>query len=267
MRSRLLALTASLFAAFATPTLAQQTAPDSSLDGVLSRGKLVVTVIDQFPPFGSVDANGTVVGYEVDVAQLAGKYLGVEVEIVPTVFANAIPYLLSGKADALFNVVGIRLDRAKQIAYSQPYSLVDLSIIAAKDTKIETIDDLKGLRLGVSRGTTNEQITVANAPEGADIRRFESDADMFQALLSGQIDTVTNTSITVVPLLNKGNPAGEYEPKILFRNQYNAIATRRGDADLRRWFDTFLFFVTQTGELDALHQKWFGTPLPDFPRL
>ncbi|WP_182086392.1 transporter substrate-binding domain-containing protein [Aureimonas sp. ME7] len=246
---------------------AQDNPVDASLDRVLAKGKLVVTVIDQFPPFGSVDEKGELVGYEVDVARLAAKHLGVEVELVPAVFANAIPYLLSGKVDALFNVVGIRPDRAKQIAYSQPYSGTDLSIIAAKATKVETVADLKNLRVGVSRGTTNEQITVENAPEGTDIRRFESDADMIQALLSGQVDTITNSASTVVGIINKANPSLEAESKILFRQQFNGIAVRREDNDLRRWFDTFLYFVKVNGELDAIHAKWFNAPLPKFPVL
>lgn len=251
----------------AAPGTAQEKPVDDSLDNVLKRGKLIVTVIDQFPPFGSVNEKGELVGYEADVARLAAKHLGVEVELVPAVFANAIPYLLSGKVDALFNVVGIRPDRAKQIAYSQPYSGTDLSIIAPKGVKIETVEDLKGLRLGVSRGTTNEQITVSNAPEGAQIRRFESDADMIQALLSGQVDTLTNSSATVVPILNKADPSKEFEAKITFRKQYNGVALRRTDNDLRRWIDTFLLFTKENGELSAIHEKWFGTPLPVFPNL
>ncbi len=269
MKSRLAVIAiafATVFSLF-LPAGAEENKADNSLDRVLSKRKLVVTVIDQYPPFGSVDAKGELVGYEADVAHLAAKHLGVEVELVPAVFANAIPYLLSGKVDALFNVVGIRPDRAKQIAYSQPYSSTDLSIIAPKAVKIETVADLKTLRIGVSRGTTNEQITVANAPEGTDIRRFESDADMIQALLSGQVDAITNSAATVVGIINKANPSLQAEGKILFRRQYNGIALRREDEDLRRWFDTFLFFVKADGELDAIHRKWFGTPLPDFPNL
>jgi len=44
-----------------------------------------IAVPESFPPFGSVGASGEHEGYDVDVAKLIAKDLGVELELVPVV--------------------------------------------------------------------------------------------------------------------------------------------------------------------------------------
>ncbi len=51
------------------------------------------------------------------------------------------------------------------------------------------------------------------------------------------------------------------ERKIVLRSQYNGITVRRGSTDFLQWINTFLYFVKNNGELDAINQKWFKTPL------
>ena len=40
---------------------------------------------------------------------------------------------------------------------------------------------------------------------------------------------------------------------------------RANQFNLHQWVNTFVYYVKNNGELDALHRKWFGTPLPDLP--
>lgn len=241
-------------------------ADPTSLDKIISDKKLVVGVLDAWPPFGSVDENGQLVGYDVDVAKLAGKYLGADVEFVHLSFPNAIPYLLTQKIDVIFAMLGISPERAKQIAYTEPYSDIDISIMAAKGTKIEKPEDLKGLRVGVARGTSAEKATTAWAPQDTNFQRFEADPESMQAFISGQTDTISTSSL-LLPQINAANPALQAEVKVTLRTQFMAAGVRREDADLRRWLNTFLFFVKSNGELDALHQKWLHKPLPNFPTI
>ncbi len=243
-----------------------QAATDGSLERILSQKKLVVGVINQWPPYGSVDDKGQPVGYEADVARLAGKYLGVDVELVPVTFPNAIPFLLTNKIDVIFAMLGVTPERAKQIAYSQPYAENDISILAAQKTSIHGPQDLKGLRMGVSRGTSAEKATLAVAPADAQIKRFDIDADSIQAFVSGQTDTVSTSSL-LLPIINKANPSLQAETKILLRTQYQSVGLRKDDAELLRWMNTFIFYIKQDGELNAINQKWLGKPLPNLPTL
>src|SRR3954447_7576952 len=69
-----------------------------TLDAVLKRGKILVGVNIASPPFGTTDAKMEPDGYDVDIAKMLAKDLGVELEIVSVTNENRIPTLLTGKA-------------------------------------------------------------------------------------------------------------------------------------------------------------------------
>src|SRR5208282_5770969 len=85
----LIALTSSLAAAAST------------LDDVKARGKLIAGVRYDTAPYGYLDANGKVVGFDIDLISEVAKRLGVSVEFVQVTAKTRIPMLQSGKVDIL----------------------------------------------------------------------------------------------------------------------------------------------------------------------
>ena len=69
----------------------------AELQDILSAGKVRIGVPVDVPPFGFVDANNQPVGLDVDVANLIGEALGVEVELQQITGANRIPYLVTNR--------------------------------------------------------------------------------------------------------------------------------------------------------------------------
>ena len=98
---------------------------------MLSKKKVQVGILVDLPPFGVVNAKNEYEGYDVDVARLMAKYLGVECELVPVTGPNRIPYLLTGKADVLVATFGITPERARQVQFCIPYSSIDIVLMAA----------------------------------------------------------------------------------------------------------------------------------------
>jgi polar amino acid transport system substrate-binding protein len=192
------------------------------------------------------------------------KYMGVELELVPVTGPNRIPYLLTGKVDMLIAAFGITPERARQVMFSIPYSSIDILLVATKDKKITGPEDLKAFRIGVPRASTPDAAVTAMAPPGTRIMRFDDEAMTNQAMLSGQIDTLALSTTTVRAFLAL-NPSLDYETKLALRHQPNGIALRRRQADLMQWINTFIYYVKNNGELDAICRKWIGTPLPEMP--
>jgi polar amino acid transport system substrate-binding protein len=234
----------------------------TTVDDILSKKKLQVGVLTDFPPFGGTDAEQKPDGYDADVARLMAKYLGVELELVPVTGPNRVPYLLTNKIDVLIATFGITPERAKQVQFSIPYSSLEIYLVAPKKLAIKGPDDLKGVKIAVARASTQDTAITAMAPKDAKIMRFDDDASAVQAMLSGQSDALGAANV-VLAQLTKSNPELELEPKITLRHQPNGIALRRADADLRQWVNTFIFYIRNNGELDAIHKKWFGAPLPE----
>ena len=98
-------------AALALP-LAAGPAAAATPDEIKARGKLIVGVLTDYPPFGGTDAEQKPAGYDADVAALMAKKLGVSLELVPVTGPNRIPYLLTNKVDLLIATFGITSGQA-----------------------------------------------------------------------------------------------------------------------------------------------------------
>jgi polar amino acid transport system substrate-binding protein len=192
------------------------------------------------------------------------KYLGVDLEIVPVTGPNRIPYLLTGKVDMLAATFGITPERAKQVQFSIPYSTIEIQLLGPKATKIASFADVGTMKIAVARASAQDTALTAQLPKSATILRFDDDASAGQAYLSGQADLIGSNNVTAMQLAAT-KPAKGIEKKLTLRGQYQGITLRRGSDDLRQWVNTFLFFIKNNGELEAINQKWFNEPLPPLP--
>ena len=235
-----------------------------TLGDLIKKGKLTIGVVSGTPPFGSIDAKGVPIGYDVDVANLIGKYLNLPVELVPLTAPSRVPSLESGKVDFLVATLAPTPERAKTLMFTMPYSGFELSIVAPIGSKFKALADLKGKKVGVTRGTTNDTALSRLALPGTSIVRFEDDATVTQALLSKQVDAVSIPNTMALDII-KTRGAGKIELKFPYSVQPNSMAVRRGDFELHQWLNNFIYYVKQNGELDAIARKWSGAPLPQLP--
>ncbi|GGF77630.1 ABC transporter substrate-binding protein [Azorhizobium oxalatiphilum] len=235
-----------------------------SIDDILSKKKLTVGMLVDLPPFGLLDTAGKPEGYDADVAKLMGKYLGVEVEIVPVTGPNRIPYLLTSKVDVLVATFGITPERAKQVQFSIPYSAIEIQLMGPKKLEVTSLEQTVGKKIAVARASTQDTALTAAVPKGATIMRFDDDATAAQAFISGQTDLLGSNNV-IGAQLAAANPDMGIERKVTLRSQYNGITVRRGSTDFLQWTNTFLYFIKNNGELDAINQKWFKTPLAPMP--
>ena len=130
--------------------------------------------------------------------------MGVQLELVPVTSQNRIPYLLTGKVDMVISLFAVTPERALQVDFSIPYAAPRTVITALKDSKpIKSLDDLKGMTVGVPRGTIPDLFLTAKAIPGLRILRFDDEATSIQALQSGQIDAL-GSSNTALRVINRG---------------------------------------------------------------
>lgn len=236
-----------------------------ALDNMISRGMLRIGVLADGPPMGMIDKNGAPVGYDIDVANLLGKYIGLPVEIVPLTQPSRIPALLTGRIDFLVATLAPTGERARTVMFSQPYNVFYIGIISKGGRKIERLEQLKGRRVAVSRGSTQE-IALRNARiAGMQTVLYDDDATSAQSFFSGQVDAVALPS-SVTQILRKQFPGVELHSFTFYR-QGNSMATRMGDFDVLQWLNTAIYVMKSSGDLDAIARKWTGYPMADLPGL
>ncbi len=240
------------------------TAQAQTVDEIVKAGVLKVGMLVDLPPFGIMKTNGEPEGLDADFARLMGKYLGVKVEIVPVTGPNRIPFLLTNKVDVLVATFGITPERAKQVAFSIPYSEIEMVIMASKKTPIKSFETTANYRIAVPRAATSDMALTQYAPKATKILRLDDDATAAQALISGQADAL-GTNGLILAQLQKDNPKLELEQKFVLSRQYQGVTMRKGNADLMQWTNTFIYYVRNNGELDAITRKWLNRPLGNLP--
>ncbi|HEY0294697.1 MAG TPA: transporter substrate-binding domain-containing protein [Bordetella sp.] len=229
-----------------------------TVDQIKSKGTITVGVMVDFPPFGLLDKDNKPDGYDEDIARLLAKDLGVKLDFVPVSGPNRVPYLLTGKVDLIIGALGITPERAKQVQFSDIYATTKLAVYGQKGVKVESEQDLKNVRIGVARASTQDMAITKRAPEGTRIQRYDDDASAVQALLAGQVQVIGLTT-TLIPELDKIAPKGAYEIKLPLDTFSYGIAMRPGQDDLLKGVDAFLAKIKQDGTLNQLHRKWLGT--------
>lgn len=243
--------------------IAAQAASAATVDEIVKRGKLLVAIDTNNPPWGQMDASMQPEGIDVGVAKLMAKYMGVPLEIVPVTSQNRIPFIVTGKADVVMATLTITPQRALQIWYSIPYALQDSVIMTAGNSPIKSFEDLNGKKVSVVRGAIQDALVTKYAPR-AQMQRFDNDASTIQALVTGQVDA-TATGFLIPAQTTKANPGKTYVSRLKLGTQHIGIGMKRDSADLLQWTNTFIYHIRSNGELAELFKQYFGMTLPELP--
>lgn len=248
----------------AVAMLALGTAPARAdlLDDIMKAKKIRVSTDVAIPPAGFMDANMKPTGSDIETAQLLAKDWGLELEIVQTTGATRIPNVQTGKADVIISTLSVTPERAKVIDFSHPYAALQSVVGARKDLNIKGYEDLKGKTVTVTRGTTQDTELSAIANEkGFKVVRYDDDATMVTAGVSGQADIVA-TSVALVNQISTKNPARAFEPKFVIRNFDLAIGIKKDEprllAKLNEWVDANV----KNGKLNTIYKKFYNVDLP-----
>jgi polar amino acid transport system substrate-binding protein len=162
------------------------------LDRVEQRGKLIVGIRNDYAPFGYLDANGKLVGFEVDLARFVAKDMfGSEdaIEMVPVVAANRIEFLNAGRIDVMFATLGVTEDRKKVLDYTEYYyRQAGILLLAPKDATYKTWDDVKGKKLCGSQGNTYNRTLIEKY--GAELVLFQSPPEIYAAFQDNRCDAI-----------------------------------------------------------------------------
>jgi polar amino acid transport system substrate-binding protein len=261
LSSYLQALVCALFFTAILSMAAQAQTPDE----IIRRGKVVIAIDTTTPPYAMLDSNNQPVGYDIDVANAIGRKMKVPVEFVTVNSPGRIPALLSNRVDMVIAIFSITSERALQVQFSIPYAGQSAVLIAPKSVNIKGPDDLKGLRVGLTRGALEDGVLTGLNIPGVTLLRFDDQPSTIQAMLSGQVDAVGGGDYGEI-YLRRSAKGEEMEAKFLLRAAHFGIGTRRGQHELNQWLNTFIYEMKNTGELDAISRKWRqGAPLIPLP--
>ena len=163
----------------------------SALEKIRSAGVIRIANTQTSPPWSMLGADNKPTGYDVAIALEVAKRMGVpKVDFVADSFKNFVAGLKADKYDLVMNDLTPTSERKMQVDFSDPYGVEMFRIFVHKNnTDITSRATLKGKRVGVSTGSSNESWARANLP-GSDIRTYDNGALIFNDLAIGRIDAV-----------------------------------------------------------------------------
>ena len=230
----------------------------STLAEIKKRDKLIVGVKTDFPPFGSVDAAGKNVGFDVDVAhELAKAMLGdpAKIELVSVTSGNRIPYLQSGKIDIIIATVTVTDERKKVVEFSDPYFLSGELLLVPKASPINDVKDLNGKKVAIIQGAITDQDIAELAPK-AERLKYGKVTEAVLAVKAGHADAFAQDDILILKLA-KENPDMRAAGKPFYPRPYG-IAVRKGDVEFINWVNAQLKRMHANGSYERIWKKHLG---------
>ncbi|WP_414449722.1 ABC transporter substrate-binding protein [Burkholderia sp. 22PA0099] len=221
-------------------------------------GTLRVANTQSSPPWSLLDDRNQAAGYDVEVAREVARRIGVpKVTFVADSFKNFVEGLKSGKYDLVMNDLTPTPERGKQVDFGAPYGVEDFRIfVRADNATIKGRADLKGKRVGVTTGSTNESWSRSHLAD-SDIRTYDNGGLVFNDLGSGRIDAVIISHFGGLKYANVNHlPVKEVGEPLIY--QLSAPALQKDQPALRDAVDKAIAEMLADGTIERLAKKWVG---------
>ena len=196
----------------------------SALDTIKSKGKLVIGTSADYPPYEfhkEIDGKDQIVGFDIEIAKQLAKDLGVELEIKDMAFDGLLVALQADKIDMVFAGMTPTDERKQNADFSEIYYTATHRFIvrSGDETSITKIEDLKGKKIGVQKGSIQEGIAKDNF-DAANIKSLDKVTDLVLDLKNNKVDAVLaelpvaqinvqkNQGIAIVDKLEVKDPDG-----------------------------------------------------------
>lgn len=204
--------------------------PYRSIAEIKKSGELIIGVFSDKAPFGYIDKNGNYRGYDIYFAERLAKDLGVKPKYISLEPANRTEYAKTGKVDIILANFTVTKERAEQVDFALPYMKVAIGVVSPKNQNITSVEQLKGKKLIVAKGTTAETYFTENHPE-IELLKFDQYAETYNALLDKRGDAFSTDNTEVLAWAMK-NP--EYKVGIthLGKDEVIAPAVQKGNKEL-----------------------------------
>lgn len=215
-----------------------------------------------FAPFTYTDDNGKLIGFDVDLINAVAAEMGYTVDMKGYPFDGIIPTLITDNIDLIISGFTISEERAKRVAFSDPYYRCGLTFLVKKELadKFNSFDDLEEAEICAQIGTTGA-LYLKKTLESPKIKQFNTPPETYLELQNGGCDVVVNDRPVndFFMARNKSNSQNivSYEIESA-QDEYYGIAVRKDNKVLLDLLNEGLDRIIANGKFAEISKKWFG---------
>ncbi|WP_029709706.1 transporter substrate-binding domain-containing protein [Rhodoferax saidenbachensis] len=225
---------------------------------------LKVAIDPTYEPFTFKTADGKPAGFDVDIANALCDQIKRKCEFVEQVWDSMIPGLTAKKYDVIISSMSATEERKQEIDFSDKYYQTPSRVVLKKGSKFTDAASIKGKKLGVLKGSTQEKYALDNLkPAGVVINSYEAQDQVYLDIKSGRLDgTVADFLEVTGGFLSKPEGA-KYElvGPVLSDAKYFAgvgVAMRKGEDKLKADINEAIKTIRTNGTYKTLNDKYFA---------
>jgi polar amino acid transport system substrate-binding protein len=226
-----------------------------------AQDKLVIGTEGAYPPFNNLEADGTLTGFDIDIAKALCVEMKTECTFVTNDWDGIIPALQSKKFDAIVASMSITPERLEKVDFTNKYYNTPPAIAVPKDSPIKSVEDLKGKTLGAQGSTTHANYAEKHMAD-SELKLYPTADEYKLDITNGRIDGVIDDIVVLSEWVK--SDAGAC-CKILtalpvdeaINGKGAGIAIRKGDTALAEKFNTAIAAIRANGEYKKINDKYF----------
>lgn len=230
--------------------------------GAAAQEKVTVATEASFPPFSKTEADGSYSGFEIDLGNEVCKRAQLDCEWVKQDFDGMIAALIARKFNMVFSSMSIKPEREKVADFSIPYYAGKFVFYGKKGAFKNFAEDIKGKRVGVYAGATQDQYVRKYHAGVLEPVGYENADQIHADLVNGRIDLAFGEQQPAIEFMN--SPQGKDfeqagplidDPEVLGRGVGAMFV--KGDP-LKAKVDEAIRAVYADGTFDKLQTKWLA---------
>jgi len=233
----------------------------SALDQVKSAGELRIGTEGTYAPFTFHDASGTLVGFDVEIAQEIAKRIGVKAQFVEGPWDGLIAGIDASRYDVVINEVSITDARKQKYDFSDPYIASKAVLIVKGDNgSITSFADLKGKKAAQTQTSNFGKLAQDN---GAEIVATDGFDQSIALVLQGRADATINDSLSFYDFKNKQADANVKIAATQPDADHSGVLLGKNKPELLAAINKALADMKADGTYAKISQKYFGTDVSE----
>lgn len=215
-----------------------------------------------YPPFSQTNPDGTLSGFDIDIANALCEEMQVQCEFVVNEWPTIIPSLKANKYDVIISSMAINDERRQEVLFTQPYYQSGYAFIAPQDVTFELTEaGLSDKTICVFKNSVGNQWIEQTAPQ-AQLLQYDDTQTLRTDLFAGRCDAAFDSKLAMQGILDSSGGedfhfVGEELTDPIF-GEGAGIAVRQDDQELADRLNQALDEIYADGTFDTINEKYFS---------
>ncbi|MCL6708132.1 ABC transporter substrate-binding protein [Pseudomonas sp. R2.Fl] len=229
----------------------------------MAEEKLIIGTEGAYPPFNNLESDGSLVGFDIDIAKALCEEMKVTCEFVTNDWDGIIPALQAKKFDAIIASMSITPERSEMVDFSNKYYNTPPAIAVPKDSPLTeaTAEGLAGKVLGAQGSTTHSNYAEKHMAQ-SELKLYPTADEYKLDIANGRVDAVIDDVVVLSEWVK--SDAGSC-CKILstlpidveINGPGAGIAVRKGETELVAKFNAAIDAIRANGKYKEINDKYF----------